>query len=118
MTKYVHPKTAHLPPTKEIVRLYDKEKLSARQIANRLNTSQGTVLTRLRESGIEIRTNSDGLKLGHRMGTIKATRYWLGKKMPKDMVERRAKKVRGPNHYLWKGGKEKREYRKAIQKEK
>ena len=34
------------------------------------------------------------------------------------MVERRVSKIRGEAHYLWSGGKSKRDYRKGTKKEK
>lgn len=46
----------------------------------------------------------------------KKTRYWLGKKQPPEMVERRVSKIRGSNHYLWKGGLSRRPYRKMKKK--
>lgn len=48
----------------------------------------------------------------------KIAKPWLGKKQPDWMIEKRVSKIRGENHYLWKGGKERRLYRSIVSKEK
>jgi len=44
------------------------------------------------------------------------TKYWLGKKQPAEMVERRVSKIRGDKHWCWKGGRARRPYRRKIKK--
>src|SRR5574343_701079 len=110
-----HPKTAHLPPLDEIVAMYQTG-LAASQIAEQLHTSEKAILRRLKEAGAT-RSNAEAQKQAHVQGRAKAVRYWAGKKQPDAMVKARSEKISGPNHYAWKGGKAKRDYRKNVQKE-
>jgi IS30 family transposase len=67
--KYKHPKTAHLPPTEEIVRMYQSG-LSHSQIAEKLNTSTNAIQRRLRSVGVG-RTRSEAAKNAYKQGRLK-----------------------------------------------
>ena len=105
-------------PPKEILQALYAEGRSAREIAEHLGLNPITVASALLREGISVRTPSETKALQRERGIkTKAGRYWLGKKQPRDMVERRVEKIRGENHYLWKGGKDRRQYRRIIKKE-
>ncbi len=106
-------------PSNEALReLYDSG-LSAREIAIQLGLNPITVGSALTRLGISTRTPEETKRLQAGRGVKpKVTRYWLGKKQPPEMVERRVSKIRGENHYLWKGGSSRRDYRNVIAKEK
>ena len=57
-------------------------------------------------------------KLRNERGRHKVVKYWQGKKQPLEMVEKRISKIRGENHYLWRGGKSRRLHRGIIKKHK
>jgi len=104
-------------PVAEIIRLYQDGKSSA-DIAAIYNVSPVKILRLLRKAGCVIRKPAEADRAARAGGTKKATSFWKGKKQPADMVERRARKIRGANHYLWKGGHSRRPYRKLVKKEK
>lgn len=101
-------------PDNEIISMYLKLH-SIKEIATKFNIGVATVHRRLKENNIKIRNLSESLKLGFKRGR-KRPNYWQGKKQPKEMVEKRASKIRGKNHYLWSGGKCIRNYRKVVVK--
>jgi len=72
-------------------------------------------MRRLRGAGEPVRNDSEGQKAAYLAGRPKM-RYWKGKRQPRKAVEQRAAKIRGENHWLWKGGKERRPYRKVKEK--
>jgi hypothetical protein len=113
--KYKHPKTAHLPPTEEIVRMYQSG-LSHSQIAEKLNTSTNAIQRRLRSVGVG-RTRSEAAKNAYKQGRLKKQRYWAGKTVPKELVRKRAEAITGEKNYLWKGGLSRRKYREVVKKE-
>jgi len=105
-----------LPPNDELRRLYESGNSSG-EIASQFNVKPVTVISGLnRIPGFKMRSNSEAQKLAFAHGK-KPALFWKGKKQPKAMVERRISKIRGKNHWLWKGGFEKRDYRKVITKE-
>lgn len=62
-----------------------------------------------------MRGGSEAQKLAYAHGK-RVSRYWLGRRQPRGMVERRISKIRGPQHYLWKGGRRARPYRLLVEK--
>jgi hypothetical protein len=106
-----------VPPTEELHQLYDSG-MSGAEIARHLGLNVYTVTSALTRLGISTRSPKATMQLQADRGVHKkAARYWLGKTQPPDMVEKRASKIRGANHYLWKGGKHRRGYRGKIKKE-
>ena len=106
-----------LPPNEELVRMY-RSGMSCGEIAEATGTTPVTVQSMLSRIGEPRRSAAEAAKLRSERGRTNPARYWLGKNQPAEMVERRVKNIRGPNHYLWKGGKSRRPYRKKVQKEK
>jgi len=105
-----------VPPTEVLRDLYAGG-LSAREIATKLNLNQNTIASALRRFGIVNRAPSETMRMQKERGAERSvTKYWLGKKQPPEMVEKRVSKIRGENHYLWKGGKHRRVYRNLINK--
>jgi hypothetical protein len=106
-----------VPSNEVLVEMYGRP-MSAGQIAKELDMNINTIASALsRIPGLVLRNQSEAQKLAFQNGK-KTTSFWKGKKQPKDMVERRVSKIRGENHYLWKGGSSIREYRKLVSKEK
>lgn len=110
-----------LPADAKLIEWYLSE-MSPAEIAEMLgNVSHITVssaLSRLAAQGlVKIRSIAEADQLARRKGRKVATKFWLGKKQPKDMVERRTAKQRGENHYLWKGGLSLRPYRDLVEKD-
>ena len=107
-----------VPPNDVLKDLYDSG-MSAREVAEHLGLNINTIAGALRRAGIINRTTEETKALQRARGIIVGTgRYWLGKKQPAEMGEKRVSKIRGEKHYLWKGGKRRRPYRKKIQREK
>ena len=105
-----------VPPTHVLKELYDSG-MSAREIAEHLGLKLNTIASALRRYDITNRTPEETKALQKERGIVHDTgRYWLGKKQPAEMIEKRASKIRGENHYLWKGGKDRRGYRNNITK--
>ena len=104
-------------PSKEILQdLYDTG-MSAREIADHLKLNRNTVASALGRLGVINRTIIETKALQKKRGVkYKSARYWLGKKQPPEMVEKRVSKIRGDKHYLWKGGASRRAYRNKIEK--
>ena len=108
-----------VPSDEELKRLYVEDQLSAPEIGERLGLSPATIQGALRRiSDLVMRTNSEAQRLAAQKGRKASPAYWLGKKQPADMVERRAAAIRGEKHYLWKGGDSRRGYRKVVRKDK
>lgn len=106
-----------VPPNKVLIEMYERP-MSATEIAIELDLNPNTVAAALqRIPGFKKRSNSEAQKVSFQHGK-KAPNCWLGKKQPPEMVEKRISKIRGENHYLWKGGSSAREYRKIVNKEK
>jgi len=104
-------------PVNEIVGLYRKG-FSCNKIAVKYGVGPRLIWRRLKEMDEPTRKSEETRKTLENLGYFyKVTRYWKGKKQPREMVERRSQKIRGPNHYLWKGGKSRRQYRSKIRKE-
>jgi len=59
-----------------------------------------------------MRTSAETNRSLFAQGKRQPARAWLGKKQPPEMVERRISKIRGDKHWLWKGGAERRQYRR------
>lgn len=110
--------TRKVPPEEVLKELYEQG-LSAREISIKLGINKNTIASALRRYGISNRTSKEAKAIQAARGIVHpVTRYWLNKKQPAEMVEKRISKIRGKNHYLWKGGKSKRDYRGMITKEK
>jgi hypothetical protein len=104
-----------LPPNEVLKELY-LSPMSAGEIAKKLSANVNTVAAALtRIPGLVMRGNSEAQLLAFKRGK-KAGAAWRGKKQPREMVEKRISKIRGENHWLWKGGKGRREYRGLIEK--
>lgn len=88
------------------------------QIAEWLKVSNSTVVKRLRKLGVRLRNPKDAACQRTISGRTNPSRCWKGKKQSAAHVEDRISKIRGANHYLWKGGKDQRHYRKVVTKEK
>ena len=105
-----------LPPNEIIVAEY-RSGMSCGEIAELHNVRPVTVQSLLSRIGEPRRTNAEAAKIRTDRGRTNPSRFWLGKKQSPEMVEKRVSKIRGENHYLWKGGLTKRDYRKVIKKE-
>jgi hypothetical protein len=106
-----------VPPDEVLKEMYSRP-MSSVEIAKQLGLKVSTVQSALyRIPGFIFRTGSEAVKLSYHNGR-KATRYWLGKKQSVQMIEKRIAPIRGAKHWLWKGGKERRPYRKSVAKEK
>jgi hypothetical protein len=90
------PKRIELP-LEEIKKLYEEEKLSAKVIAKKLGVSRDTILRRLREMGVKIRTSAEQVLIDYKSGRRFPPKFWLGKKQPREMVFRRINRIRGYN---------------------
>ena len=108
---------AKLPLDATICQMY-RDGLSIKEIAETFGVHVQTIGRRLKRGGQPRRTPKEAARLCVKRGRSSPARYWSGKKQPKAMVEKRVAKIRGPNHYLWKGGKSRRPYRGKIQKSK
>jgi hypothetical protein len=98
----------------EIVRMYQGWMTPA-EIAKALGTSRRTIQRRLQGHPC-LRSRSESKKLDYAMGRQKPPQTWTGKTQPAAMVEARSAKIRGSNHWAWKGGKERRGYRGVVEK--
>jgi hypothetical protein len=87
-----------LPSAEELYKLYS-EGMSALALAKKYNTTQGSVTKKMHRAGYSLRSLSDAHKLA----------YKTGRHIPTG--------AKGENHWAWKGGKERRQYRNKIQKE-
>jgi 5-methylcytosine-specific restriction endonuclease McrA len=105
-----------LPPNEVIISLY-RAGLSCPEIAEQFHVSPLTVTSLLRRIGEPRRSTKEAAIIRQVKGRTRVGRFWLGKKQPPEMVEKRASKIRGENHYLWKGGAETRPYRKLVRKD-
>lgn len=106
-----------LPPDADVIRMYDSG-MSSGEIAEQCGVKAVTVLSLLARIGHKRRTTQEAAILCAANGRKPPTRYWLGKTQPREMVESRVSKIRGPKHYLWKGGESRRQYRNVKDKEK
>jgi hypothetical protein len=86
-----------LPSIETLVSLY--RTMSMNQIAEKYGTTPSAVQCALRRAGVPKKPMSEAIKLA----------FALGRKTP--VV------IRGPDHYLWKGGVDRRPYRKVKEKE-
>ena len=91
--------------------------LSSGEIAEICNVALMTVIGCLRRLGEPRRSADEAARVRVANGRGKTASYWLGKTQPPEMVEKRISKIRGEAHYLWKGGKTRRGYRHAVEKE-
>ncbi len=105
-----------LPPNEQVIEMYQGG-MSSTEIAEVCGVASITVISLLRRLGVPRRTASEAARIRTEKGRNNPPRFWLGKKHPAEMVERRIAKIRGENHYLWKGGDSKRDYRKVVAKE-
>jgi len=104
-----------VPPNKVLMEMYYRP-MSAGEISKELGINLNTVSSALvKIPGITMRNNSQAQKLAFLRGK-KPVAYWRGKKQPAEMVKKRIDQIRGEKHWLWKGGKDIREYRKKIVK--
>ena len=87
-----------LPSNEILVQEYEGG-LSADAIAQKYGVTHGAVLYNLKNAGCKMRDLSEAHKLGYKTGRKKVS------------------VKSGADHYLWKGGKENRDYRKKIKKE-
>ena len=104
-----------LPPNNEVIEMYESG-MSCGEIAEKCGVAYGTVYSLLKRIGHKMREIKEATALKHQRGRFKVTKYWTGKKQPPEMVEKRVSKIRGENHYLWKGGESRRPYRDIIEK--
>jgi len=105
-------------PQPDVLKTMYESGMSSGEIARKLNANVNTVLSALRAiPDLVRRSNSEAQRLAFAHGKT-PSRFWKGKKQPRDMVERRASKIRGENHWLWKGGKDRRGYRSVVKKQK
>jgi len=91
--------------------------MSSGEIAERCNVKPITVISLLSRLDVPRRSAKVAAKIRNESGRSNTQSYWLGKKQPKEMVEKRINKIKGENHYLWKGGFSKRDYRGLVKKE-
>lgn len=105
-----------LPPNEELIAMY-KSGMSCGEIAEHCGVKPGTVNSLFRRIGYRLRSTQEAADLRTERGRENQARYWEGKTQPPEMVEKRVSKIRGENHWLWKGGASKREYRKVIDKQ-
>ena len=105
-----------LPPNEEVIAMY-RNGLSCGEIAELTGVAPITVTSLLRRLGEPRRTAAEAAQVREKAGRAHHARYWQGKKQPAEMVERRISKIRGDKHWLWKGGKDRREYRDLVVKE-
>lgn len=106
-----------VPPNDKLLRMYYSG-LSTPEIAEQLGLNPVTVNSALHRAGCRFRGPSEAQRMSFKKGRHRPTRYWLGKKQPRLMVEKRVAKTRGDKHYLWRGGNSRRGYRLMIRKEK
>ena len=104
-----------LPPNEIIIAEYQSGKSSG-EIAEKYGVSPITVIGLLRRLNVPRRSTEEAAQIRHKSGRAKTPHYWTGKKQPAAMVEKRVSKIRGENHWLWKGGKDRRLYRDKIEK--
>ena len=89
---------------------------SSGEIAEKYKVRPLVIIRLLRRNNIPRRLPKEAAKIRTESGRANPAAYWTGKKQPKAMIESRTSKIRGEQHYLWKGGKSKRDYRKLRQK--
>ncbi len=106
-----------LPPDQQVIDWYNSGK-STGEIAEMTGTKPPTVVSLLRKLGVPRRSGVEAARLARAAGRVTTTKYWSGKTQPPDMVERRISKIRGENHWLWKGGADRRLYRRVKTKDK
>ena len=104
-----------LPPNEEVVQMYDSG-MSCGEIAEKCDVASVTVDSLLRRIGHKMRSAAEAAKVRSERGRCNTAKYWLGKTQPPEMVEKRINKIRGENHYLWKGGDSRRDYRGKVKK--
>ena len=104
-----------LPPNDVVVQEYRAGK-STGEIAERYNVAPVTVVSLLRRLQEPMRSPREAARIREVAGRGAVTKYWEGKTQPPEMVEARISKIRGPNHYLWKGGAHRRSYRNVVTK--
>ena len=106
-------------PSDDVLRDLYGSGLSGREIAVQLGLNVKTVICALSRLGISSRSPEETKTLqGERGIVVPRVKYWLGKKQPPEMVEKRISKIRGANHWLWKGGdSDRRAYRKVVDKQ-
>lgn len=104
-----------LPPNAEVIALY-RSGISCPEIAERFDVAPVTVTSLLRRIGEPRRSAVEAARLRNEQGRANTQSYWLGKKQPAEHVEKRISKIRGENHWLWKGGRERRPYRGIVEK--
>lgn len=104
-----------LPPNEQIIEMYDSG-MSTGEIAEKFGVAPVTVSSLLWRIGHPMRSPKEAARLVVERGRYKPARYWQGKRQPAEMVERRVSKIRGENHWLWKGGDSRRPYRDVVEK--
>ena len=104
-----------MPPDEQVIEMYDSG-MSCGEIAEKFDVSPITVNSLLRRAGHPRRSAREAGAIAKDRGRITPTRYWLGKEQPREMVEKRISKIRGENHWAWKGGDSMRPYRGIIDK--
>jgi predicted DNA-binding protein YlxM (UPF0122 family) len=111
-------KNTQLPADEEVSRMY-LAGLSSDEIAEEYGVAQNTVLNVLKRTNTPRRTLSEARKLSFEKGRQTPYAHWAGKKLSPKHVEKIKKGLpRGENHWAWKDGKESRDYRKLVVKEK
>lgn len=104
-----------LPPNNEVIKMYEAE-MSCGEIAEHCGVAPVTVYSLLTRIGYKTRTPKEAAVIRNKRGRANIQSFWQGKKQPLEMVEKRISKIRGENHWLWKGGKSRRQYRNVIEK--
>lgn len=104
-----------LPPNEQVLEMYYSG-MSCGEIADKCGVAPVTVRSLLARIGYQARSMAEAAKVRAERGRWKPSASWKGKKVPRELVERRSEKVRGEKHYLWKGGLSRRPYRNVIEK--
>lgn len=105
-----------LPSNEIIIDLY-RSGLSCGEIAEIHNVAAVTVTSLLTRIGEPRRSVKEAAMIRSLHGRSRPASYWLGKKQPYEMVEKRISKIRGEKHGIWKDGESRRPYRKLVKKE-
>lgn len=88
-------------PANEIILALYRSGLSSGEIAERHNVAHATVASFLRRIGEPRRNTQEAAALRTLHGRTNPARFWLGKKQPKEMIEKRVSQIRGDKHWLW-----------------
>ncbi len=99
---------------KDIKKMY-LSGMSSPAIAAEVGWSSSKVRNKLKRLGVKMRSPSEAQNAAYKAGK-KKTRYWLGKKQPKEAVAKRIAKTTGKGNGRWVDGMSRRGYRKVVEK--